>query len=548
MPDPPQKRPARQMRQITPLLRDAAPLLMLASALFYTNRWLALTDEETSALSAAAQNVTTLFAAARSAAGNARPPIYELLLHLWLRIAGGAFDWLRAPAIVCFVLGLWLLSRVARQLGGEESSSALVWLGTLWPFGFHAGRLAGPYAFAFFLIAAVTWQYFRYTRSRRGSDWIIFCVLSLVLLYTNDFGWAMLVLLGVDYWWRIPESKDPQSDSPESKRSEGKRKTETILATTAVLAIGFTPRWTVFVRELHSHLAWPHSVRFLFLNAVYNLYIFFVSQSVAPWFWRFSIPAAIGVVVLLIVVFAGVRGEARHFLIFSLLLFALMALAGILQAKRLLLVGPWFLLPIAIALGRIEKFPWRITMAVALAMVAAIGWYGALNRRYYGEPRFFEPWSIVAQDAADAVRSGSAVISNDNSFFFYLTYALKPSQPNSSWRFRGALPREVQYPSVWDHKQWEEAGRPMPASVLWVRGSSPPDELIAMNDAGEWLSGRCGDRITRYLARDAAYTWKQRFVPNFSGPAWRIEIRQYFCGQSTAPPPAGSVAPGGSHG
>src|SRR5437879_11733012 len=103
----------------------------------------------------------------------------------------------------------------------------------------------------------------------------------------------MLVLLGVDYWWRIPESKDPQSDSPESKRSEGKRKTETILATTAVLAIGFTPRWTVFVRELHSHLAWPHSVRFLFLNAVYNLYIFFVSQSVASWFLRFFLPAAL---------------------------------------------------------------------------------------------------------------------------------------------------------------------------------------------------------------------------------------------------------------
>src|SRR5260370_15911333 len=65
-----------------------------------------------------------------------------------------------------------------------------------------------------------------------------------------------------------------------------------------------------------------------------------------------------------------------------------------------------------------------------------------------------------------------------------------------------------------------------------------------MNDAGEWLGGQCGDRITRYLARDAGYTWKQRFVPNFSGPAWRIEIRQYFCGQSAAPPPAASAAPG----
>jgi hypothetical protein len=546
MPDPPHTRPPKPLRAITPLFRDAAPLLMLGSALSYTNRWLTLTDDETSTLGAAAQNVTTVLAAARSAAGNARPPIYGLLLHLWLRITAGAFDWLRAPAIVCFLLGLWLLSRVARQLGGEESSNALVWLGTLWPFGFHAGRLAGPYTFAFLLIAAVTWQYFRYTRSRRDSDWIIFCVLSLVLLYTNDFGWALLVLLGIDYWWRIPESDARKSDAPESKQPEKRPKIEGILATAAVLVIGFTPRWAVLIRELHSYLAWPHSVRFLFLNAAYNFYILFVSQSVAPWFWRFSIPAAIGVAVLLVFAYAGIRGEARRFLIFSILLFALMALVGILQAKRLLLVGPWFLLPIAIALGTIEKWQWRIPMALALAMVAAIGWYGALNRRYYAEPRFFEPWSSVAQDAADAVRSGSAVISNDNSFLFYLTYALKPSQPNSSWRFTGVLPRKVQYPSVWDAKQWEEAGRPKPASVLWIRGSSPPDELTAMNSAGEWLNGQCGDRITRYLARDAGYGWKQRFIPNFSGPAWRIEIRQYLCGPSTAPPAGGGAAPGGS--
>jgi hypothetical protein len=451
-------------------------------------------------------------------------------------MSGGAFDWLRAPAIVSFVLGLWLLSRVARRLGGEESGNALIWLGVLWPFGFHAGRLADPNAFAFLLIAAVTWQYFRCIHSPRGSAWILLCVLSWVLLYTDDFGWAPLVLLGVDYWWRVPES-----DAPESKRLERKRKIERILATAAVLALGFAPRWPTFIRELHSHLAWPHFVRFLFLNAAYNLYILFVSQSVAPWFWHYSIPAAIGIIVLLVFVFVSIRGEARRLLIFSLLLFALMALAGILQANRLLLLGPWFLLPIAIALGTIEKWPWRVPMALALATVAAMGWYGTLNRRYYADPRFFEPWSSVSQDAADAVRSGSAVISNDDSFFFYLTYALRPSQPNSRWRFTGVLPRKVQYASVWDPKQWEDAGRPRPASVLWIRGSSPPDELSAMNDAGAWLSGQCGDRITRYLARDPAYTWKQRFVPGFSGPAWLIEVRQYFCGETTASPSAGGA-------
>ncbi len=243
MSSPPEKRPAAKTRAITALLRDAAPLLMLGSALVYTNRWLMLTNDETSALSSAARNVTNILAAARSSAGNACPPVYELLLHIWLLITGGSFDWLRGPAIVSFLLGLWLLSRVARQLAGEEAGNALVWLGALWPFGFHAGRLAGPYSFAFLLIAAVTWQYFRYLRSRRRSDWIIFSVLSVLLLYANDFSWALLILLGIDYLWSVSEGGAPEAKGPESKR-----KIEGIVLTTAVLAIGFAPRWPVFIR------------------------------------------------------------------------------------------------------------------------------------------------------------------------------------------------------------------------------------------------------------------------------------------------------------
>jgi hypothetical protein len=519
-------------RAITPVLRDAAPLIMLASALFYTNRWLSLTDEETSALSAAAGNFTTILSAARSAAGNARPPIYELLLKIWLWITAGAFDWLRAPAILCFVLGLWLLSRVARQTAGEESSNALVWLGALWPFGFHAGRLAGPYAFAFLVIAALTWQYSRYLRLQRRSDWVALLFLCLILLYTNDFAWALLVLLAIDYYWRITKSGSPQGETP------NKKPIFEIMVAGAALAIGFAPRWPTFIQELYLYLGWPYSLRFLFLNAAYNFYTLFVSPSVAPWFWRLSIPAGLGVITLLAFVFVGLRGEARRFLVFSFVLFAFMALAGILQEKRLLLIGPWLLLPIAIALGTIEKWQWRIPMALAMAVVATIGWYGALNRRYYAEARFSEPWSSVAQDASDLLRAGSGVISNDNTFFFYLTYALKPGQSNSGWRFTGALPRQVQYASVWDSRQWEGAGRPKLASVLWIRGSSPPDELNAMNSAGDWLGGQCGDRITRYLGRDPGYAWKQRFVPNFSGPPWRIEIRQYLCAENAAPPTA----------
>lgn len=537
MPEQSQSPALHRLQTIRPVVRDAAPLFMLGSLLFYTNGFLTLTNEEVSAINGAAANWKSLLAGFGSPAAGALPPFYALLLRSWLWITGGAFDTLRAPSIIFFLLGLWILSRVARRLGGDESSNALVWLGTLWPFGFHYGRVEGPYALAFLLIAAITWQYFRGMALRRYSDWIIFCVLSLLLLYTTDLGWVLLILLGIDYWRRTPQIDEGQATPSDSNHTA---KILLIVSTLAVLAIAFAPRWPAFARELRS-IAWPHSFRFLVIDAAYNFYVMYVSASVAPWFWRMSTPAAVGIVVLLVFVFIGVRRLERTFLIFSLGLFALMAITASLQRDRLLLVAPWFLLPLAVALGTIEKPQWRIPMAFAMAGVAAIGWYGVLNKRYYAEPTFFEPWSSVAHDAADALRGGSGVISNDQSFFLYLTYALKPVPPNSSSRFSGFLPADIRYPLVWDPAEWENAGRPKPDGVLWIRGSSPPDELKAINDAGDWFSTHCGDRVTRFLARDPAYPWKQRFVPNFSGPPWRIEIWQYTCSQ--APPPTAGGAP-----
>ena len=133
--------------------------------------------------------------------------------------------------------------------------------------------------------------------------------MALVLVYTTDFGWAFIILLGIDYCWRTPEASGSEINDAKNKRHLE------LLATAAVLVAGYAPRWPALIRELHVGLSFPHSARFFFLNAAYHFYVLFVSQSVAPWFWRFSIPAALGVAALLTLVLSGTRGEARRFLI-----------------------------------------------------------------------------------------------------------------------------------------------------------------------------------------------------------------------------------------
>ncbi len=78
-------------------------------------------------------------------------------------------------------------------------------------------------------------------------------------------------------------------------------------------------------------------------------------------------------------------------------------------------------------------------MAVSLAAVAAIGWYGVLARVYYATPRFVEPWGDLAVEAGTVSRQGGLVIGNDPSFFLYLTYALRAFRQSTPWRFVGSL-------------------------------------------------------------------------------------------------------------
>ena len=141
-----------------------------------------------------------------------------------------------------------------------------------------------------------------------------------------------------------------------------------------------------------------------------------VSESVAPWYWKFGAPGMFAVAITLVLIFIAVRGQARRFLIYGAFLLALLAVIGALSAESLLLIAPWLLLPAAVAIGTTHTRVWRRVMALSLVVVAGIGWYGVFARVYYATPRFIEPWGDLAVAAGSlAARQGGVTIGNDPS-------------------------------------------------------------------------------------------------------------------------------------
>src|ERR1700674_5714704 len=131
-----------------------------------------------------------------------------------------------------------------------------------------------------------------------------------------------------------------------------------------------------------------------------------------------------------------------------------MALLGILKTKYLLMLSPWVLLPVGVAI-ELAKPRWAtFSLAGALLIIGVAGWYGIYSRRYYSAPRFIEPWQEVAGDAAAKIRGGATVIADHPSFLLYLTYLLRVPSQNGSWRFEGSLPETVTHPQVYSPVGW----------------------------------------------------------------------------------------------
>ena len=428
------------------------PVLFLGGILVYATRLFSFITPEALSLNESAVPFASIFSSLHAGIGLGHtPPLYALIMHVYLFLSAGALGWLRAPSALFYVAGLWFLSSAARRWADGAPAAILLLLGAFWPYGFHYGTLADSYSLAFLLTCALLLCHLRYLDAPSTKLWARTCALVIALVYTTYLGWAVLAFLWVSDWLH--------------SREQGRPAASRLLVAAAAIAILYTPLWPAFVRDILQAARAHLSLRQLALNAGYNLYVLLASESIAPWFWRFAVPVALAIVASLALLLAppAARRSPLSFFGTSACSCSLDTKAGG-AADRLLLVAPWFLLPIAIALGTIEPRAVQRALLICLVVIGGIGWFGTYSRIYYAASDFFEPWLGLAAGAAGAVHEGAGVISNSEPFFFYLTYALAepPAEPGLAWRYLGSLPDTIRDPHIWSPAGWEAAERPIP--------------------------------------------------------------------------------------
>ena len=482
----------------------------LGVALFATNREFTLLEDEAQIARVATLPARVFVQAFREGEGvHEHPPLSDLLLHAWIATGTRSVAALRAPGIVCYLAGVLILAFVARDYSGDRGFLALILIAALWPFAFHFARLIGWYGLAFLLVALLTFFYVRFISKRHWYWWAAWVAAAVALLYTSYAGWIFMALFAVDFVLFERRSASPALRIP-------------LLLTPMILAAAFWPFWTIFLTLLHWRAGTTTP-----LNALANLgyagYVVFASESIAPWFFAFSIPVATAIVFAVIAAFVSAWGLPRRLLLYFGVLLVTLAAAGILNTKRLLFLCPWLLVPLATAAVQASRRQ-RIALMTALGVVAAIGWFGIITRTRYASPHFLEPWPQVAADLSAVIRDGATVVAIHPSLFFYLREDLDAT--DIPIHEPADLPRA--HYRVFDAAAWLDSGAPLSPHVVLVQSVSVPRSAY-LDDAEQRLGSRCSLHSDQKLARDAGYRWKQRFFPASGQREWRIEILGYDC-------------------
>ena len=490
-----------------------------AAVMAYTNGVFTVLDDESTIVAVAGHPVLPTLTLFLSGGGqHEHPPLSDIILHLWLVMTNYSFFTLRVFANIFYILGIWLASMSAGRVGGKKAYWATLVLGFVWPFSFQYGRITGWYCVCMFLISLLTWLYLRILEERGYWSWASFTIVSILMVWSNYFGVAILLLLVVDFMM--------------FHRILARKNTKPLLISAAVIAVSFLPLLHVVLTNVGVHtarIASDMNWKGVIATVGYPLFSIFGSVAVAPWFLPLSIPVFVFTIVLLVSIWFS-RG--RRWLVYFILSMILLGLSGHMDVKRVLFLLPWLYLAMGVAASSGTSRYSKLASA-AIAVIVIVGWAGIISGKHYATSNLYEPWGRVAQFVAGDARRGATVISENPPFYLYLDYQLdlehetgNAPTANLGERFYLSHGYKIYEP---DENNLQLLAETLRGKVVLVNGSADKPHVLLTNALDRRLRQRCRTLGEYRATPDPAAALKDKFAKNAPVLVYRTVVTWYDC-------------------
>jgi hypothetical protein len=293
------------------------------------------------------------------------PPLYFLMMHLWIGVAGRSEFALRFPSVVAATLTLPLLYALARRLLSAEAGLWAALLGALSPFYLWYAQEARMYTWIVVLSLASVYALVRLLGGKpRRRDYAVYGLVTLALLYTHYSGFFLLAFEVIVYGVR-----------------RLRRRASTVLIVLGAIVVALVPLipyiWRTF--QLRGLFAFGYTPLHTLLAEAWSSFNLGLRIPVIQPLWRtapFLLVFAVGVVTL----FLSRRREAGliclgYFLLPILFLYALsLVRPSYMNPRHLMVASPAWELVLAQGLVTLRR-RFKPGLVLGLGCVLALrGW------------------------------------------------------------------------------------------------------------------------------------------------------------------------------
>lgn len=376
------------------------------------------------------------------------PPLFDLLLHFWIKIVGNDIWVLRMLPILFWTLAGVGVFFVGKRLADEKAAWGSVIMLAVMPY--HWLCPASLRWYSLFACLAV-WNFFFFLRlchiqeDQEGEKDKIF--------KSKHRNFGLYVASGVGLWltnYIAPVLFFSHLIIILFGTGERLKPLKTLVL--AWLAIGFCylPWLPVFLDQVGGSVGY-HPIK----DAIISLYVLVAGEFSLPFNYWISLPCGIFCLSLVCLLFFQIRRiRIPLTLVFVVLVF--LVFAGVIWLKRMTIISPFVAICLGITLASpivsITKQRWFRSCVLLTYMLVIVGsFYNMVTRDGWLSYRWLDPFADIV-NLVQHHHPNALVLTNSNSVFFYFDEEIEPlsfwtkSDLLSSNQMKGQNPKVFDFP------------------------------------------------------------------------------------------------------
>jgi len=123
------------------------------------------------------------------------PPLYYLVLHAWMRLAGESPVAVRLPSVLFGVAAVWLIGLLGQAAGGPRMGNPAMLLAAVAPFPVAYSQEARMYSLLALCVVAAVYCAWRARKNR--TWWAAYTVCAALALYSHNLGALTMLALTI---------------------------------------------------------------------------------------------------------------------------------------------------------------------------------------------------------------------------------------------------------------------------------------------------------------------------------------------------------------